>query len=177
MIERKKQRKAKIGLFAVVHGVYFDQFEGLYEKLTKYHSDLAEKLRANEVEVMDLGMIDSNAGAFEAADKFNGEAVDLIICNMITYATSSVFAPVLKNATAPMILTALQPREAMDYTKASTFMQLENDNICSVPEFMGVAARMNKKIYDVIIGVLYGDEEAEARLPLPDEVAQIITAA
>ena len=30
MIERKKQRKAKIGLFAVVHGVYFDQFEGLY---------------------------------------------------------------------------------------------------------------------------------------------------
>jgi L-arabinose isomerase len=34
----------------------------------------------------------------------------------------------------------------MDYTKASTFMQLENDNICSVPEFMGVAARLGKKI-------------------------------
>lgn len=174
MIERKKQRKAKIGLFAVVHGVYFDQFEGLYEKLTKYHSDLDEKLRANEVEVMDLGMIDSNAGAFEAADKFNGEAVDLIICNMITYATSSVFAPVLKNATAPMILTALQPREAMDYTKASTFMQLENDNICSVPEFMGVAARMNKKIYDVIIGVLYGDEEADRELKKWCDIAKVL---
>ena len=85
MIERKNPRKAKIGLFAVVHGVYFDQFEGLYENLTKYHSDLAEKLKANEVEVVDLGMIASNSEAFDAADKFNGEAVDLIICNMISF--------------------------------------------------------------------------------------------
>ena len=174
MIERKNPRKAKIGLFAVVHGVYFSQFEGLYEKLTKYHADLAEKLLANEVEVVDLGVIDSNSGAFEAADKFNAEAVDLIVCNMITYATSSVFAPVLKNANAPMILAALQPRAAMDYTKASTFMQLENDNICSVPEFMGVAARMNKKIYDVIIGTLYNDEEADAELGKWCDIAKVL---
>lgn len=174
MIERKNPRKAKIGLFAVVHGVYFDQFEGLYENLTKYHSDLAEKLKANEVEVVDLGMIASNSEAFDAADKFNGEAVDLIICNMITYATSSVFAPVLKNANAPMILAALQPREAMDYTKASTFMQLENDNICSVPEFMGVAARMNKKIYDVIIGCLYDDAEADGELAKWCNIAKVL---
>ena len=59
-----------------------------------------------------------------------------------------------------MVLVALQPRAALDYTKASTFMQLENDNICSVPEFMGVANRLGKKIYDVIIGKLYGDEDA-----------------
>ena len=174
MIERKNPRKAKIGLFAVVHGVYFSQFEGLYENLTKYHADLAEKLLANEVEVVDLGMIDSNSGAFEAADKFNAEAVDLIVCNMITYATSSVFAPVLKNANAPMILAALQPRAAMDYTKASTFMQLENDNICSVPEFMGVAARMNKQIYDVIIGTLYNDEEADAELGKWCDIAKVL---
>ena len=75
---------------------------------------------------------------------------------------------------APMILTALQPREAMDYTKASTFMQLENDNICSVPEFMGVAARMNKKIYDVIIGVLYGDEEADRELKKWCDIAKVL---
>ena len=174
MIERKNKRTAKIGIFAVVHGVYFEQFEGLYENLSKYHSDLCEKLKANEVEVVDLGMIDSNADAFEAAEKFNGAGVDLIVCNMITYATSSVFAPVLKNATAPMILTALQPREAMDYTFASTFMQLENDNICSVPEFMGVAARMNKKIYDVIIGVLYGDEEADKELSKWCDIAKVL---
>ena len=61
-----------------------------------------------------------------------------------------------------MILVALQPRSALDYTKANTFMQLENDNICSVPEFTGVAARLGRRIYDCIIGTLYNDDEAKA---------------
>jgi L-arabinose isomerase len=43
-------------------------------------------------------------------------------------------------------------------------MQLENDNICSVPEFIGVANRLGKKIYDVIIGTLTGDDEAKEEL-------------
>lgn len=37
MIERKKQRTAKIGVFAVAHNTYFSQFEGLYENLMGYH--------------------------------------------------------------------------------------------------------------------------------------------
>jgi histidinol phosphatase-like PHP family hydrolase len=101
-----------------------------------------------------------NDVAFEVADKIEAEHVDLIMCNMITYATSSVFSPIIQNCKAPMILVALQPLSALDYNKASTRMQLENDNICSVPEFIGVANRMNRKIYDVIIGTLYNDAAA-----------------
>ena len=77
---------------------------------------------------------------------------------MITYATSSVFAPILQNTNAPMILLSLQPLQHLDYSKACTYMQLENDNICSVPEFTGVAIRMGKPITDVVIGCFYGDE-------------------
>ena len=47
---------------------------------------------------------------------------------MITYATSSVFAPILQNTNKPIILLALQPLEHLDYSKANTFMQLENQN-------------------------------------------------
>ena len=37
----------------------------------------------------------------------------------------------------------------------------ENDSICSVPEFTGVAIRLGKKVDDVIIGTLYDDPAAE----------------
>ncbi len=174
MIERKKPRYAKIGIFDVSHAVYNEQFPGLYDNFAKYHADLVALVEKNGVKVVDFGMIDSSELAFNAVGKINGTGVDLIICNMITYATSSVFAPILRDANAPMILTALQPRANLDYTKASTFMQLENDNICSVPEFIGVAVRMGKKIHDVIIGTLYGDAEAEAALSEWCEIAKVL---
>lgn len=174
MISRKNKRVAKIGLFGVVHNTYFSQFEGLQENLEGYHRDFLKMLQTNEVEVVDFGLIDENAKAYEVAAAFNAEGVDLIMCNMITYATSSVFAPIIRECSAPMILIALQPREAMDYSKASTFMQLENDNICSVPEFMGVAARLGKKIRDVIIGTLYNDADAEAEVAKWCDIAKVL---
>ncbi len=164
MIERKANRTARIGTFAVVHEVYFEQFEGLRESLGGYHRDLLGLIGRNEVEIVDYGIVGNNTAAYEVAARMKGDGLDLVMCNMITYATSSVFAPILMTCDAPMVLVALQPRRAMDYSKANTFMQLENDNICSVPEFTGVAVRLGKKIHDVIIGTLYGDAEAEREI-------------
>ena len=150
MIERKAKRHAKAAVFAAAHAKYWEQFDGLYEKIMGYHSKLLTLVRENDIEVIDFGMIDSSEKSYAAADKINAANPDLIICNMVTYATSSVFAPIMRSANAPVILTALQPLSKLDYSKASTFMQLENDNICSVPEFTGVAVRLGKKVNDVI---------------------------
>ena len=35
MIERKKKRAAKIGVFAVAHAVYWEQFPGLEDNILK----------------------------------------------------------------------------------------------------------------------------------------------
>ncbi len=145
MIERKKKRTARIGIFAVAHAAYWVQFEGLYENIMGYHAELCKKVAANDVEVIDFGMVDSSEQAYIVSDKIKEKHVDVLFCNMVTYATSSVFAPIMRESTAPMVLVALQPLDALDYTKANTFMQLENDNICSVPEFTGVAIRMEKR--------------------------------
>ncbi len=161
MIQRKKERTAKIGVFAVAHNTYFDQFEGLYENLMGYHKDFLDIVSQNQVEIVDFGIVDTSEKAYEVAEKMQAANVDLMFCNMITYATSSVFAPIIREVNRPMVLVALQPRSALDYTKANTFMQLENDNICSVPEFTGVAIRLGKKIDDCIIGTLYNDEDAK----------------
>ena len=174
MIQRKNKRTAKIGIFAVVHEIYFEQFEGLRKKLCDYHNDLIESVKVNGVEVVNFGFSGNNSQAYELAAEIKKQDVDLLICNMITYATSSVFAPIILGCDVPMILTALQPRSKLDYSKANTFMQLENDNICAVPEFMGVANRLGKKIHDVIIGTLYDDEAAMAEIAKWCNIAMVL---
>ena len=39
MIERKKKRTARIGIFAVAHATYWEQFEGLEDNIMGYHKD------------------------------------------------------------------------------------------------------------------------------------------
>ena len=174
MIQRKKERTAKIAFFSVIHGVYFQQFEGLEASIMGYHADTVRLVETNGVTVMDYGMVDSNALAYETAQKIQADGVDLIFCNMISYATSSVFAPIVQNTNAPIVLLALQPRKHLDYSKASTFMQLENDNICSVPEFTGVAIRYGKPVTDVVIGTLYDDAEATQEIFQWCEIAKVL---
>ena len=174
MITRKNKRTARIGIFAVAHATYWNQFEGLYESLMGFHKDLCDMVKANDVEIIDFGMIDSSEKSYAAAKKMQAAGLDVIFCNMTTYATSSVFAPILKEVDRPVILTALQPRRALDYDKANTFMQLENDSICSVPEFTGVAIRLGKKVHDVILGCLYDDEQAKAEIAQWCDIAKVL---
>ena len=174
MIERKGARTARVGIFGVGHKTYWDQFEGLLENLMGYYSVFADMVRANDVEVVDFGMADDSISAYRIMDEMKAGKLDLVFCDMLTYATSSSFAPIIRNLDIPLVLVALQPLPAMDYTKACTFMQLENDNICSVPEFTGVAVRMGRKVDDVIIGTLYDDDRVETELREWCEIAKVL---
>lgn len=174
MIERKVRRTAKIGVFGVGHAVYWDQFPGLYEKLLEYHEDFKKIVSNNGVDVIDYGMVDSSIKSYETLEKIKGDGVDVLFCNMLTYATSSVFAPIMRDADQPVVLIALQPLRKMDYSSANTRQQLENDCICSVPEFTGVAVRMGKKVADVIIGTLYGDEKVRSEIAEWCDIAKVL---
>ena len=160
-MENYNRENARIGIFAVAHATYWDQFEGLYDSIMGYHKDFCDKVSSNGVTVIDFGMVDSSEKSYETLEKMKAEKLDLVFCNMVTYATSSVFAPIMRDIGLPVVLVALQPLPAMDYDKACTYMQLENDSICSVAEFTGVAIRLGKKVQDVILGCLYNDEQAD----------------
>ena len=174
MIQRSKKRTAKIGIFAVGHDTYWGQFEGLLDNLMRYHSVFKELVEENDVQVTDYGMIDTSIKSFDILEKMKGDNLDILFCNMVTYATSSTFAPIIRNMDIPVILVALQPLEGMDYTKACTYMQLENDNICSVPEFTGVAVRMGKKVHDVVIGTLYNDKKVNEEIKEWCDIAKVL---
>ena len=174
MTERKKPRTAKIGVFGVGHAVYWEQFPGLYEKLLEYHGEFKRIVEENGVKIIDYGIVDSSVKSYETLEKIKADRADVLFCNMLTYATSSVFAPIIRGADQPVVLTALQPLYHMDYSRANTREQLENDCICSVPEFTGVAVRMGKKVADVIIGTLYGDEKAKAGIAEWCDIAKVL---
>lgn len=173
-MERKITRTGKIGVFAVAHGTYWNQFEGLYDSIMGYHKQLVEKVKKNNVDVIDFGMIDNSESAFSILKEIKAADVDVLFCNMVTYATSSVFAPIIRAVDLPVVLIALQPRKAMDYSQANTYMQLENDSICSVPEFVGVAIRMGKKVNDVIIGTLMDDSQADGQIADWCDIAKVL---
>jgi L-arabinose isomerase len=72
------------------------------------------------------------------------------------------------------VLVALQPLKQMDYENATIYMQLCNDNICSMPEFAGVAARMGRSVPPMIIGALHDDPQASAELAEWCRVARVL---
>ena len=159
-----KERKPRIGVFGVGHRTYWAQFEGLLDNLMGYHEEFKSLLAGQKIELIDYGMVDDSESAYAVLAKMRADQPDILLCNMLTYATSATFAPIIRDVGCPVVLVALQPRSALDYTKASTFMQLENDNVCSVPEFIGVATRLGRQVADVIIGTLHNDADAVSQL-------------
>ena len=163
-VARRKPLTAEIAVFSVGLDTYWKQFPGLLEEMKRKTSILLKKLEGNQVHVTDFGMIDNAVKAYETLPAIKAADPDVLFVDMVTYATSVTFGPILREMTCPVVLLALQPLSAMDYANGTTFLQLCNDDLCSVPEFTGVAIRMGKPVSDVIIGVLEKDKEADRKI-------------
>ncbi len=104
----------KVGLFGIGLDVYWQQFEGLKNRLEGYLK-IVEKQIANKAEVINLGLIDTSEKAFEAGHKFRSEDVDIIFLYATTYALSSTVLPVVQLAKVPFIILNLSPEASIDY--------------------------------------------------------------
>ncbi|MCX7044633.1 MAG: L-fucose/L-arabinose isomerase family protein [Candidatus Sumerlaeota bacterium] len=173
-IPRLKPLTAKIGVFGVGHYTYWSQFPGLLDEMHHKLKVLVGKIQAPGVEVINFGMIDNAEGAQELLPKLKAADLDLVFVDMVTYATSSTVGAILRGLNTPIVLVALQPLKAMDYERGTTYMQLCNDDFCSVPEFMGVAIRMGCQPPEFILGTLEGDPAADAELLEWRSIAQAL---
>jgi len=173
-ISRRKPLNARIGVFGVGFHAYWPQFDGLLEELLGKLGVFIEKLRPLEVEVVDFGMVDDAESAYALLPRLKAADLDLVFCDMLTYATSASFGAIARGLDVPLVLVALQPRAALDYSRASTYMQLCNDDFCSVPEFTGVAVRMGRRPPPVILGMLHDDPQAEAEIRLWCQIAKVL---
>lgn len=173
-IPRRKPRTARIGVFGVGFHAYWPQFEGLLDELRGKLDVFVRKVEASGAEVANFGILDDAQSAYALLPRLKAADLDLVFCDMVTYATSASFGVLIRDLDVPVVLVALQPLKAMDYSRASTRMQLANDDFCSVPEFTGVAIRMGRKPPPVILGTLHDDPVADAEIRVWCDIAMVL---
>jgi len=173
-VTRRKKRTANIGIFGVGFHKYWSQFDGLLDELTHKLNIFIDRVKTREVQVTSFGISDDAASAYAILPKLRAADLDLVFCHMLTYATSASFGAIIRGLDVPLVLVALQPLKALDYSKASTYMQLCNDDFCAVPEFTGVAIRMGKKPPPVILGTLDDDPTADREITQWCNIAMVL---
>lgn len=174
IIDRIKPLTARVGLIGVGHHTYWEQFDGLLEEMHRKIRFVETQIESNDVSVTNFGMIDSAQSAWEAVPRIKAADIDLLFIDMATYATSSTFGVLCREINVPFVLIALQPLKAMDYPNGSTYMQLCNDDFCSVPEFTGVAIRFGRSAPHVILGFEENDTEAMGELAQWCNIAKVL---
>jgi len=173
-IERRKPLTANVGIVGVGHHRYWSQFDGLLDKMHEKQERFAEKVWQQGIQVVDFGLVDDSPTAYSALARIRQANLDLLFVDMLTYATSATFAPLVQSLDIPIVLVALQPDIAMDYASGSTFIQLLNDDFCSAPEFANTAVRMGKRVPDIILGHDQGDSIAQAEIAEWCQIAKVL---
>ena len=161
----------KLGLFSVGLDAYWPQFPGLKERLSGYNRRVESRLERADVEVINLGLIDSPEKAMEAGHWFRAADVDLIFLHVATYALSSTVLPVVRRAKVPVVILNLAPGAAIDYASFNrihdrsgmTAEWLAWCGSCPVPEIANVFTRSGIAFFQ-ITGMLEDDAIAWAEI-------------
>ena len=94
-MERKQRLEARVGVFGVGLAAYWPQFPGLRERLIGYQCDVEAHLTRLGAAVVSGGMIDTPEAGRAAGEQFARDDLDLLVCSIGTYATSSQVLPVV----------------------------------------------------------------------------------
>ncbi len=173
-VERLKPLTARAGLLAIGHHVYWAQFDGLLDEMHRKLGVVRDRIAARGLEVASFGMLDTAQAAYDVVPRIKAADIDILFIDMATYGTSSTFGVLCREINVPIVLVALQPLAAMDYPNGTTFMQLCNDDFCSVPEFTGVAVRFGRRPPPVILGHEENDPVADAELAAWCKIACVL---
>ena len=176
----RPMKSVRVGLFGIGLDAYWPQFAGLEQRLAGYVERVAEKLRRPNVEVVNLGLIDTSEKAEEAGHRFRQVDVDLIFLHVTTYALSSTVLPVVRRAKVPVIILNLQPEAAINYESfnrmgdrtAMTGEWLAFCAACPVPEIANVFNRTGIAFHQ-ITGMLGEDPQCWREVDEWIEAAQV----
>ena len=137
---KRKQYRARIGLYGVGLKAYWPQFEGLEQRLKGYTQFISKQLSAYG-DVFCFGLVDDEIKGRRAGEYFNENNVDMVFLYSATYCTSACVLPVHQICAAPVIILNLQPTAQMNYLHTSTGQWLAHCGACPVPEFVNALER------------------------------------
>jgi len=102
--DRISVAKPKIGIFGIGLEAYWAQFPGLRDRLLGYQQEIEQNLRITGCNIVSAGLVDNQPAAQEARSLFSREDVDLVICYVGTYATSSQVVPAVQRLRCPILV-------------------------------------------------------------------------
>jgi L-arabinose isomerase len=140
-LARIAPRRTKVGLVAGGLGAYWPQFPDLLPQLRRSAARVAERMRALDCEVIDVGFISDAQDGARAAEQLRVAGCDIIVGFLTTYMTASMLVPVAQRSGAPVLLINLQPTEAMDHASFDTGQWLAYCGACPLPEMANAFLR------------------------------------
>lgn len=151
----------RVGLFSIGLEAYWPQFAGLRERLLGYNQRVAAAIQGGQpgaqVEVVNLGMVDSPEKGYEAGSRLRQADVDMVFIHSATYALSSTVLPAVRRAGVPIVILNLSPEARIDYAAfnrlgdrtAMTGEWLAYCGACPVPEMANVFSRAGIAFHQV----------------------------
>ncbi len=155
------ETKARVGVFSIALGAYLPQFPQLVPEFEAQYGAFKETL-PDTVELIDGGLVTTKEQAMAAGDKFRAADVDLVLLQMLTYATSYNVLPAIRDLDVPVVVVNLQKKKAPDYERTDIPTWLGELYACGATgEAVADLERAGKR-HAVITGVVEGGDEAAA---------------
>ncbi len=158
------ETKAKVAVFSVALGAYLPQFPQLVPNFEEQYRDFKSTIPAT-VDVIDGGMCTTKEQAQAAGDLFRAADVDLVFCQLLTYATSYNMLPAVRDLDVPVVLVNVQKKRRPDYAATDIPTWLGDLYACgAVGEMVADLERAGKR-HAVVTGVVEGgDPEVAAEI-------------
>ena len=167
------ETKAKVGVFAIALGAYLPQFPQLVKEFDGQYRDFVKTL-PETVDLVDGGIVTTKEQAQTAGDLFRAADVDLVILQLLTYATSYNMLPAVKDLDVPVVLVNVQKKRKPDYAATDIPTWLGKLYACGAVGEMAADLERYGKSHAVITGVVEGgDPEVAAELEEWCRAAQV----
>lgn len=153
------ETKARVGVFAIALGAYLPQFPQLVEEFKEQYADFKKRIPGS-VELIDGGIVTTKEQSVKAGDKFRCADVDLVIMQLLTYATSYNMLPAVRDLDVPVVLVNLQKNKAPDYANTDTPTWLGTLYACGAVGEMVADLERGGKRHAVITGVVEGGDDS-----------------
>ncbi len=151
------ETRAKVGVFSIALGAYLPQFPQLVLNFERQYADFKATLPAT-VELVDGGMVTTKEQSQEAGDLFRAADVDLVILQMLTYATSYNVLPAVRDLDVPVVVVNVQKKAQPDYANTDIPTWLGDLYACGAPgEVVADLNRAGKRSV-VVTGVVEGGD-------------------
>ncbi len=151
--------KARIGVFSIALGAYLPQFPSLVPELER-QKEAYKKVLPDSESLLDGGIVATKELAQAAGDRFRAADVDLVVLQLLTYATSYNMLPAVRDLDVPVVLVNLQKKRVPDYPHTDIPTWLGELYACgAVGELVADLERAGKR-HAVITGVVEGGAPA-----------------